>query len=139
MSLIRLVYASQFAQPFNELDALDIIEVSMVNNRKLDITGVLCYSNHYYLQCLEGGRTEVNRLYRKICLDSRHTEPVILMYQEILHRQFDDWYMGHIPAINISGGTVLKYSKERHFNPYTMTPEAAFQFLLELSQINAVL
>jgi hypothetical protein len=54
MSLIRLVYASQFAQPFNELAALDIIEVSMVNNRKLDITGVLCYSNHYYLQCLEG-------------------------------------------------------------------------------------
>jgi hypothetical protein len=111
----------------------------MVNNRKLDITGVLCYSNHYYLQCLEGCRTEVNRLYRKICLDSRHTEPVILMYQEILHRQFDDWYMGHIPAINISGGTVLKYSKERHFNPYTMTPEAALKFLLELSQINAVL
>ncbi|MBK8326495.1 MAG: BLUF domain-containing protein [Moraxellaceae bacterium] len=139
MSLIRLVYASQFAQPFNELDALDIVEVSMVNNRKLDITGVLCYSNHYYLQCLEGCRTEVNRLYRKICLDSRHTEPVILMYQEILHRQFDDWYMGHIPSINISGGTVLKYSKERHFNPYTMTPEAALKFLLELSQINAVL
>ena len=81
----------------------------------------------------------VYRLYRKICLDSRHTEPVILMYQEILHRQFDDWYMGHIPSINISGGTVLKYSKERHFNPYTMTPEAALKFLLELSQINAVL
>ncbi|MCB1674511.1 MAG: BLUF domain-containing protein [Pseudomonadales bacterium] len=139
MSLIRLVYASQFAQPFNELDALDIVEVSMVNNRKLDITGVLCYSNNYYLQCLEGCRDEVNRPYQKICMDKRHTRPVILLYQDILHRQFDDWYMGHIPAVNISGGMVLKHSKERKFNPYDMTPQSAFEFLVELSKVNAVL
>jgi len=139
MPLIRLVYASQFALPFNAEDAANIVEVSMVNNRKHDVTGVLCYSNYYYLQCLEGGRDEVNALYQKIVSDKRHTRPVILMYTEILHRAFDDWYMGHIPSINISGGIILKYSKERQFNPYTMTPESAYQFLLELSQINAVL
>lgn len=139
MPLIRLVYASQFALPFNPEDAANIVEVSMVNNRKHDVTGVLCYSNYYYLQCLEGGRDEVNALYQKIVSDKRHTRPVILMYTEILHRAFDDWYMGHIPAVNISGGIILKYSKERQFNPYTMTPESAYQFLLELSQINAVL
>ena len=133
------MYASQFALPFNPEDAANIVEVSMVNNRKHDVTGVLCYSNYYYLQCLEGGRDEVNALYQKIVSDKRHTRPVILMYTEILHRAFDDWYMGHIPAVNISGGIILKYSKERQFNPYTMTPESAYQFLLELSQINAVL
>jgi len=139
MPLIRLVYASQFATHCDDQDALDIVEISTINNRKLDITGVLCCSNRYYLQCLEGSRTEVNHLYQKITADNRHHDPVILMYQEILHRQFDDWYMGHIPAINISGGIVLKYSRERLFNPYTMTPESAYQFLLELSQLNAVL
>lgn len=139
MPLIRLVYASQFALPFNEQDAEDIIAVSIINNRKHDITGVLCYSNYYYLQCLEGGRDEVNHLYQKIIMDKRHVRPVILMYQEILHRQFDDWYMGHIPAMNISGGMVLKYSRERQFNPYSMTPQSAYEFLVELSKVNAVL
>ncbi|PTQ87525.1 BLUF domain-containing protein [Agitococcus lubricus] len=139
MPLIRLVYASQFASPISEQDAQDIIEISTVNNRKHDITGVLCDSNFYYLQCLEGGRDEVNHLYQKIAMDKRHVRPVILMYQEILHREFDDWYMGRIPAINISGAMVLKYSREREFNPYTMTPESAYQFLFELSRLNAVL
>ncbi|MCM2350479.1 MAG: BLUF domain-containing protein [Bacteriovoracaceae bacterium] len=44
------------------------------NNLKADITGMLFFGNDYFVQCLEGGRDVVSKLFGKISSDKRHSE-----------------------------------------------------------------
>lgn len=132
MYLIRLIYASKTPVTLNHEDIEQITDASRDNNEASHITGVLCYSNNYFLQCIEGSRAKVNALYRKILKDKRHSEPAILQYEEISERDFMDWSMGYIPPSSISGEMVLRFSGEREFNPFSMNGECCHRLLKEL-------
>ncbi|HGS4624578.1 TPA: BLUF domain-containing protein, partial [Vibrio cholerae] len=97
-----------------------------------DITGVLYFNNEYFLQCLEGDREKVNLLYNNIIKDHRHNRVVILDYQEIRNRDFQDWSMGYIPISSITKPLVLKFSSSSDFNPYQLSDSSAYMLLLEL-------
>ncbi len=60
MHLIRLVYASKAHEKFSLADMDNILASSNVYNEVHGITGVLCYNDAYFLQCIEGARIEVN-------------------------------------------------------------------------------
>tara|TARA_Y100001951_G_scaffold21856_1_gene16832 strand:+ start:3806 stop:4006 length:201 start_codon:yes stop_codon:yes gene_type:complete len=51
------------------------------------------HNQHYFLQCLEGSRSNVNKIYHRILNDKRHRDPIILDYQEIEARDFSAWEM----------------------------------------------
>ncbi|MBJ6911639.1 BLUF domain-containing protein, partial [Vibrio cholerae] len=99
-----------------------------------DITGVLYFNNEYFLQCLEGDREKVNLLYNNIIKDHRHNRVVILDYQEIRNRDFQDWSMGYIPISSITKPLVLKFSSSSNFNPYQLSDSSAYMLLLELKK-----
>lgn len=57
----------------NLLSLAEILGVSGANNRRDRITGVLAYHDGQFLQVLEGRRTDLDRLIRRLRADPRHS------------------------------------------------------------------
>lgn len=51
----------------------EILGVSDANNRRDRLTGVLLHHDSRFLQAIEGGRGDLDRLIRKLKADPRHT------------------------------------------------------------------
>ena len=99
--LVRLLYASR-AQGELTAEFIDaVLASSRRNNGGLGVTGLLCHSGEIFMQVLEGGREAVNQLYRRICSDPRHTDVILLHYEEITERRFagGEWLVGDAPSI----------------------------------------
>ena len=139
MYLVRLVYASKISAQFNEKDIVDILECARENNTKNHVTGLLCFSSSYFLQCLEGSRRSVNAIYQQILKDKRHENIVMLNYQEIIKREFSVWSMGYVPATALTRELNMAFSGTPEFSPYEMSGESAHQMMLALKEsINVV-
>jgi hypothetical protein len=93
MMLHILSYFSAAASQFRYPDLRDIIDISVANNKKLGVTGLLCYRERNFLQFLEGEKDVVEELYDKIKQDPRHTGVSTMLSEPIEKRVFDKWYM----------------------------------------------
>ena len=96
------------------------------------ITGVLCYGGDIFLQAIEGGRHAVNGLYNHIAKDERHTDVVMLHYEEIRERRFGGWTMGQVNLSKLNTSIVLKYSERPQFDPYAVSGDVSLALLEEL-------
>lgn len=134
MTLVRLIYTSTVADNLNAESVEAILATAKINNAKQNVTGILYFSNRYFLQCLEGERDTVNHLYNTIINDVRHLNIVILEYREIDQRDFYDWTMGYIPHSNATKPLTLKYFATNNFNPYQATGASAYLLLLDLKK-----
>jgi hypothetical protein len=134
MFLVRLIYVSEVDDGFTKTDIEQILTSARRLNTKLSVTGLLCFSNRYFLQCLEGGRSEVNQIYRNICQDARHKQVTLLDYKEAVAREFDTWSMGYMPESSLTFEMNLRYSGNSEFSPYQMSGESCHQMMLELSK-----
>lgn len=137
MFLTRLVYASTISEDFNCDDIEGILAVARKHNKKNNITGMLCFNRKFFLQCLEGSRTDVNNTYHKILNDSRHSHVVLLDYKEINMREFSSWSMGYMPESSLTAPINLKYSGKSVFIPYEMSGESAHLMMLALSELTS--
>jgi NADH dehydrogenase FAD-containing subunit/class 3 adenylate cyclase len=92
--LKRITYVSKLNVPLTEADIVAIGEQSSINNRKIDVTGVLISVHGYFFQILEGEQATVDKLVEKIARDSRHKELTILSAEyQCEDRYFSDWNM----------------------------------------------
>lgn len=132
MFLMRMIYCSQISNDCNPSDIEHILESARKNNKQEHVTGMLCFSRKYFLQCLEGGRTSVNNAYGKILNDSRHENILLLDYQEVDHREFTQWSMAYLPEQKLTDDINLKYSGHPDFDPYSMSGNSVFSMMLEL-------
>lgn len=132
MFLTRLVYTSTLSQGMGPEDLQSILETAKENNKRNDVTGLLCFHRKFFLQCLEGSRSEVNKVYHKILRDPRHTNIIMLDYKEIWSREFSEWSMGYIPESSLTAPLNLKYSGNSVFSPYEMSGESAHRLMLAL-------
>ncbi len=119
--LVRLLYASQAAEPAPEGLVEAILQQARRNNPELGITGVLCHGGAMFLQVLEGGRDSVNALYNRIVCDRRHRQVTLLFYEEILERRFAGWTMGQVNLSKVNSSTLLKYSERALIDPYALS------------------
>lgn len=133
MYLVRLVYTSLINENFSPQDIAHILESAKFHNKRKHLTGVLCFNRKIFLQCLEGSRANVNDTYHRILNDHRHKNIVMLDYQEIAKREFQNWSMGYIPESEMTDELNIKYSGNNEFNPYEMSGESAHQLMIELS------
>jgi hypothetical protein len=93
MALFQLVYMSSLVM--NEPEVLsDILDSSVSNNKRSDITGMMLYSDGNVLQILEGNRNSVLETFKSIQLDMRHRGIFVLLEEEITSRRFASWSMG---------------------------------------------
>ena len=130
--LVRLLYASRATESQSQDELLRILSQSKANNPESGITGVLCSSGRIFLQALEGGRMQVNALYKHIAADPRHEDVVILSYEEISERKFSSWSMGVVNLERINSSLLLKYSECATLDPYCVSGKASMALFDEL-------
>jgi Sensors of blue-light using FAD len=122
--LIRLVYVSrsQFATPENIKEIIEptagkILMQSRVNNRKSGLTGVLCFGDGCFFQCLEGEENAINTLLSKLKEDVRHYDLTVLSRTPIEARAFGNWEMKYVAV----EGPMMKWLESlgyERFDPY---------------------
>jgi hypothetical protein len=91
--LHALSYFSTATTRFVRSDLKNIIDISIANNRTLEVTGLLCYRDNCFVQLLEGEESTLKHLYEKIKKDPRHSGCFIMLEKPIEKRVFDKWYM----------------------------------------------
>ncbi len=140
--LVRLLYISRLNN-LSDAAVAELTESILFTSRQYNtekgITGVLIYNNAIVMQLLEGGREQVSALYNAISQDKRHTDVVILGFEEIAHRKFSDWSMGQVNLAKVNPSLLLKYSDTTHINPYMMSGKTSLALLEELMASAAVI
>lgn len=136
--LVRLIYASYSTSDLNSQDITQILQTSQRNNGVKKVSGVLFYSDRYFLQCLEGERHAVNETYLRIAKDPRHAKCVMIDYNAIASRLFPKWAMEHASFFGgLDNELLVKYSEIGVFQPFQFTPQQANAFLAEVALIAA--
>ena len=130
--LVRLMYASRATETVRPEVLNAILKKSTQNNPTAGITGVLCFSGSVFLQVLEGGRSQVSRLYNRIAADPRHSEVVLLSYEDITERCFASWAMGQVNMARLNPAMLLKYSEAAVLDPYAVSGKVSLALLNEL-------
>lgn len=92
--MYELLYTSVANYEFSELELSKLVEEAISNNKKLEITGMLVYTNREFIQILEGEEQIVKALYKEIESDERHTSVSVFYEGEIKTRAFVNWSMG---------------------------------------------
>jgi Sensors of blue-light using FAD len=130
--LVRLMYASRAAVSVDHEALLAILKKSKLNNTSSGVTGLLCFSGGIFLQVLEGGRLPVSKLYNRIASDPRHTDVVLLRYEEIGERSFAGWSMGQVNLSRLNPALLLKYSETAVLDPYAVSGDVSMALFNEL-------
>jgi len=92
--LIQLVYRSRSLIVGAEYEKL--MATCLRNNPTRGITGVLISHSGWFLQVLEGSAANVNLLFKVIEEDPRHSDFLLLRFNAIAIRDFNDWSMASI-------------------------------------------
>jgi hypothetical protein len=93
MSMFQLIYMSSLIT--DEPGLLhSILDVSVRNNGRNGITGMMLYADGNVIQVLEGEKDAVHTTFQAIEMDKRHTGIFVLIEQEIASREFASWSMG---------------------------------------------
>lgn len=137
MQLVRLIYFSKVSSYITEKDVLEIIELAKIKNGNLGITGALVMSSKYFVQVLEGPRSEVSRLIFSICNDKRHHDLTIASVDEINSRIFEAWSMTLFSLdYGEENDRVLKHSSTKDFDPSLMRPASILNLMVDLAKLD---
>lgn len=134
MTTVRIIYASQFSPGTGSHEIDDILKQSRANNPAKNISGILCYAPGVFLQCLEGPRKEVNKLYRVIAGDARHRDLTLLEYSDIRERTFGEWSMAYVRTEDLGDMSDLVPHAREKFSPFDMTAGEAYDFVAAIAR-----
>jgi hypothetical protein len=135
--LVRLLYCSRAVDTTPA--AIDsILAQSRHHNPVSGITGILCYGDGVFLQCIEGGRLQVSELYGSIQKDPRHKDVALLHYEEIAERRFSGWSMGQVNISKLNHSVLLKYSEKPELDPYAVSGKVSLSLLEDLAATAAI-
>ncbi|WP_027857195.1 BLUF domain-containing protein [Marinobacterium jannaschii] len=132
MTQVRLLYFSRATRDMSLSDLKDILGKARANNDSLEVCGMLCYENRYFLQALEGERSALNELYLDIAEDPRHDEITLISYCEVDSPTFERWKMGYA-AGSAEFYRLLKEMGQTEFSPAVMNEAQALSFLKLMS------
>ena len=135
--LVRLLYCSRAVDTSPE--AVDsILQQSRQHNPAQGITGILCYGDGVFLQCIEGSRMRVSELYGSIQHDARHKDVALLHFEEISERRFGGWSMGQVNVSKLNAALLLKYSEKAELDPYAVSGKVSLSLLEDLAANAAI-
>ncbi|WP_227679891.1 BLUF domain-containing protein [Psychrobacter frigidicola] len=130
MDLYQFVYISRITSSgLSGASTLnDIAEVSIKNNKENNITGILCYGNGYFFQCVEGTEQALTNLKNQLLMDGRHKDLQTLDFSAIEARHFQGWSLRSI----VLERWLIKDPRAKAlmpFKPYVWSEEESQQFL----------
>lgn len=137
--LVRLLYASHAVADATAELVHDIMQQSHAHNPRNGITGILCHSERVFMQVLEGGREPVNALYAKILHDPRHSDVILLHYEEINERRYAGWTMGQANLGKVNASTLLRFSTLPTLDPHAMSGKNSLALIDELMASAAII
>ena len=126
---VRLLYVSRSAGPQTTTVTRSILEKAQTHNNAQGISGVLCQGQGFFIQVLEGERSRVNALFRRIAADPRHKDVELLQYEEIQSRQFGKWSMA---LVNLSVDDPMIRLQHPEYDPYSASGTQVMQLLMDL-------
>ncbi len=135
MYLSQLIYASEVRGTLTPDVIRSIYRTATEKNPKHGIAGVLFFDHRYFIQCIEGDRDSVSRLYHRIAVDERHSHSVLLLFRQIARRDFGDWSMGLANGRKANRELFLRYGISGEFTPMAMSGEAALGFLRDATSL----
>jgi hypothetical protein len=92
--IVQVIYTSAAVHDLDDAELARILDVSVRNNARLGITGLLLYSARTFIQVLEGEQAVLDALLARIRTDPRHRNVDVLVRNEIREREFSQWHMG---------------------------------------------
>jgi len=128
---VRLIYVSRAKGPQTTTVTTSILQQAQVHNKVQGITGVLCQGQGFFIQVLEGERSPVNALYRRICSDLRHSDVELLRYEDIAERKFSQWSMA---LVKLSVDDPMVKVQHPEFDPYSASGDQVMHLLANLIQ-----
>lgn len=93
MALFQVIYMSSLVDDEPEILSA-ILDSSVRNNKRSNITGMLLYADGNVMQVLEGEKDVVLEAFHAIELDVRHHGILLLVTEAITSRMFSSWSMG---------------------------------------------
>ena len=128
-SLERIAYCSHATLSLDSLLVIaDILAVSRRNNNRDDLTGSLAYSEGRFFQVVEGQAVDVDRMMKRVTLDRRHSDILVVSRMPVEGRIFADWSM-NAPSISPGMAPVLK----RAIDDCQDAPTAAIELLRRIT------
>lgn len=128
--LTTLIYKSQLNPSCKSISLLTLVEKARKNNTALDVTGILLFNGHDFLQILEGSEAVIETLFAKIGQDKRHDSVVELMRDYGPRRRFENVGMLlfdlRIDTPKSVLSSVLRYSK---LDNYLAAEDRVFKFI----------
>lgn len=134
--MIRLVYVSTCADNVEVADIQSLLKVAERRNPEQGISGMLCWSGEFFLQCIEGDRAPVTQCFARILSDTRHHSVELILSAPTSVRWFSQWGMGFSRMLS-SHRVDLPASTGGSFNPYLLEAtelEATFERLSDQAQ-----
>lgn len=113
-----------------------IVSTAHKRNEQLEISGLLCWSGEFFLQCLEGRRDRVTQCFAMIATDPRHHSVELIVSSPIAVRWFGEWGMGFSRLMS-SHRLDLESMGGKAFNPYLLAAtdmQATFEQLSQHAQ-----
>lgn len=93
MHIIAYYSQSQLSASDVAYQLKEIAKVSQKNNKKNNITGALLYERSHFLQLIEGKKSKLDKLFKKIQKDPRHTDVSVLIDAPTNKRTCPNWSM----------------------------------------------
>lgn len=126
---VRLLYVSRAVGPQTTTMTTSILAQAQAHNQTQGITGVLCQGQGFFFQVIEGERSKISKLYRRICGDARHQDVDLLHYEEINERRFGQWSMA---LVHLSVDDPMVRLQHPDFDPYSATGPQVMQQVIDL-------
>lgn len=94
--MVRTAYVSLKTRAIGRAEMEQLLHAARTNNEALGVTGILLNSQQFFFQILEGSKSAVEQVYRRIAKDNRHENLWRLAYlEDVEERLFSDWSMAH--------------------------------------------
>ena len=89
----QLIYKSECTSEITSEMVEAILLQAQRFNRDHNITGILLFSENTFLQFIEGAPQDIDRLYQRICDDTRHERLYLLYTGYADERAYPEWRM----------------------------------------------
>ena len=91
--LVELSYLSEAISDMSFLGLMRLLKSARVFNQKNGVTGILFYDHQQFAQVIEGERTNIMKVWKRIQEDKRHHRIGLLEIKEISERSYPDWLL----------------------------------------------
>lgn len=102
-----ICYISTATKDFTDPEILELLENWKEKNNRLDIRGILLYSQGHFFQVLEGKKDSVLDVFNSIQVDPRHEGIIQITGKDITRGSLDGYVVEHLTQNKFSRPEII--------------------------------